>query len=133
MGRRTARRTKVLKARVTPDERGRFARVCAEQGVTTAEGVRRLAREAANFGPTLDAPAREEIMKLASEMRAAGVNLNQIVRAMNIGLAPDIKLVRAQIAAVGDQLAFYETLLRSICAPRRRRLLAALGTGDDAR
>jgi mobilization protein MobC len=132
LGRQTPRRTKFLKARVTPDERGRFASLCAEQGVTAAEGMRRLAREAANFGPTLEPPARDEVIKLAGEMRAAGVNLNQIVRAMNTGLAPDIKLIRDQIAAVGEQLAFYEALLRGICAPRRKRLLAAIGNAGDA-
>ena len=120
------RKSKRLVVRLTEDELSRFAEICAGRGLARAEGVRRLMREAAAFGPTLDGGAREEVRAMTAELKAIGRNLNQLVKGMNTGLAPDVGSIRGQIEAIRNTLQVYDRMFGAICAPRRRRAIVAL-------
>jgi hypothetical protein len=121
-----SRKTERLVVRLTGEELSRFGEICAHRGIALAEGVRRLIREAAQFGPTLDGASRDEVRAMTAELKAIGRNLNQFVRAMNTGLAPDVGSLRAQIAVIQDTFQTYDRMFGALCAPRRGRAIAAL-------
>ena len=128
LGLSSLRKSKRLVVRLTADELNRFGDICASRGIARAEGVRRLLREAATLGPTLDGGSREEVGAMTAELNAIGRNLNQLVKGMNIGLAPDVGSIRAQIEVIQNTFQIYDRIFAAICAPRRRRAIVALDT-----
>ena len=125
--RRTSK-TKRLIVRLTADEHERFARLCAERKITVAEGMRRLVREAAGFGPMLDGETRNDIRGLIVEINAIGGALNRVARAMNAWSAPDAKTLKDRIQVIEETFDLFESMFSSICAPRRARALKAVET-----
>lgn len=101
--------------RVTESEKDSIARAAAENGFTVSEFVRRRALGAP------DRPARElaEMVRLRSELRYQGNNINQIAHALNGAMAPgrpgsaldseaarsaaSVERVRADLARVLDE------------------------------
>ena len=120
--------TKRLIVRLTADEHERFARLCAERKITVAEGMRRLVREAAGFGPMLDGETRNDIRGLIVEINAIGGALNQAARAMSAWSAPDAKTLKDRIQVIEETFDLFESMFSSICAPRRARALKAVET-----
>ncbi len=72
-----------IQIRVTESEKDSIARAASENGFTVSEFVRRRALGAS------DRPARElaEMVRLRSELRHQGNNLNQIAHALNDAMA----------------------------------------------
>ena len=64
---------------------------------------------------------------MIAEWKAVGVNLNQVVRAMNAGRLPESQAIRARVQAALDQLRGHEAMFVSICGPRHDRALEGAG------
>jgi hypothetical protein len=127
------RRTVFLRARVTPDERERFMTLCDARRIDASTGLRRLVREATAFGPALEGDSRAAVLGLTAQLKAVGVNLNQVVRAMNTGLVPSSGAILANVQACAEQIKRAEAMFVSICEPRFQKAVAALAEegGDD--
>jgi hypothetical protein len=125
------RRTVFLRARVTPEERERFMTLCGARRIDASTGLRRLVREAAAFGPSLDGESRAAIVGLTAQLKAVGVNLNQVVRAMNTGLVPSSDAILTSVQACAEQIKRAEAMFVSICEPRFQTAVAALSEGGD--
>jgi hypothetical protein len=125
---RQTAKTKRLIVRLTADEHDRFARLCAERKITAAEGMRRLVREAAGFGPTLDGESRDDLQRLIVEINAIGGALNQVARAKNAWSVPDARTLKDRLQVVEETFDLFESMFSSICAPRRARALKAVET-----
>jgi hypothetical protein len=121
-------KTKRLIVRLTADEHERFARLCAERKITVAEGMRRLVREAAGFGPMLDGETRNDIRGLIVEINAIGGALNQAARAMSAWSAPDARTLKDRLQVIEETFDLFESMFSSICAPRRARALKGVET-----
>ena len=111
--------------RLSDDERAQFAAFCAAQNLTPSEALRRFVRSAALYGPTFEGEARDAIRAWTVQIRSIGVNLNQVVRAMNTGLVPDSAKLREWLkdlySILVDQGEFYD----SLCARDRQRAVRA--------
>jgi uncharacterized protein (DUF885 family) len=122
-------RSDVIKVRLQPTERARFAAECKAHNVTESEGLRRLVRAASGLGPTFDGEAKAAIEELSAQTRAVGVNLNQIARAMNQGLVPADATLRKVLEDIAETIDGYDQLFVSMVA--RSRKLAAASLMDE--
>jgi hypothetical protein len=122
-----SRRTVIVHLRLTLQENAALMGACAAKNLTVSEGLRRLAREAGGLGPTLEADEREAIGALTSQIRAIGVNLNQAVRAMNVGHMPEGGLLRGALTGLSEALREANVLYAGLCRKAQARRLAALG------
>ncbi|MGO4869215.1 MAG: hypothetical protein ACLPGW_01155 [Roseiarcus sp.] len=127
-----SRRAVVAHVRMNAEEHARFAELCRDRGITISAGLRRLAREAGAFGPSLDGQSSRDVRRMIAEWKAVGVNLNQVVRAMNVGRIPESQAIRARVQAALDQLRGHEAMFVSICGPRHARALEALESAEAA-
>jgi hypothetical protein len=123
-------RTHRVNARLKPNEHAHFAAVCRRHGITVSEGLRRLARAAGGLGPTFDGEAAEAVHGLSLQVRAIGVNLNQIARAMNHGLVPEDATLRQVLEQIAETIDGYDSLFMSMVA--RSRKLAEEGLREEA-
>jgi len=123
---KSRRRAVVAHVRMNAEEHARFAEVCRDRGITISAGLRRLAREASAFGPSLDGQSAEDVRCMIAEWKAVGVDLNQVVRAMNVGRLSESEAIRACIQAALDQLRGVEAMFVSICGPRHDLALKVL-------
>ncbi len=112
---------KVIHARLSEDEYLAFRAYCAEHSLTASEAFRRFAREAAGFGPTFDGDVREAIREYSRQLRAIGVNLNQIARILNSGRTPDYPTLKAGIGLLTKELIAQEQDYLSLCTIARKR------------
>ena len=129
---KSSRRAVVAHVRMNAEEHARFAEVCRGRGITISTGLRRLAREASAFGPSLDGQSAQDIRRMIAEWKAVGVDLNQVVRAMNAGRLSDSQAIRARVRAALDQLRGHEAMFVSICGPRHDLALKVLESGEAA-
>lgn len=118
----------VLHIRLSRDENLLFRAFCEENGLTPSEGLRRLARGAAGFGPTYDGEIRDAILEYARQLRAIGVNINQIARILNSGRTPDYPTLQAGIGRLTKELVAQSEDYVSLCAKARKRALLQVGT-----
>ena len=123
---KSSRRAVIAHVRMNAEEHARFAEVCRDRGITISAGLRRLAREASAFGPSLDGQSAEDVRCMIVEWKAVGVDLNQVVRAMNVGRLSESEAIRACIQAALDQLRGVEAMFVSICGPRHDLALKVL-------
>jgi hypothetical protein len=123
---KSSRRAVVAHVRMNAEEHARFAEVCRDRGITISTGLRRLAREASAFGPSLDGQSAQDVRRMIAEWKAVGVDLNQVVRAMNAGRLSDSQAIRARVQAALDQLRGHEAMFVSICGPRHDLALKVL-------
>jgi hypothetical protein len=80
-------------------------------GLPKAEIVRRLIRASVQAGPALSSENTATVVALASQVRAVGRNLSQVVKAIHRGRAPPIedsepvwRGLHAVVAAINDEL-----------------------------
>jgi nitrogen fixation protein FixH len=98
--------TKNLTVRISDADDRALAQLAAQAGETNRTRiVRKLICDAAGSGPYLLESGLQSFRDAVREVRATGVNLNQLVRAVNAGqlrlTSPDdIKLVQAVSGAV---------------------------------
>jgi hypothetical protein len=121
-----SRRAVVAHVRMNVEEHARFTEICRDRGITISVGLRRLAREAGAFGPSLDGQSSQDIRRMIAEWKAVGVNLNQVVRAMNAGRLSESQAIRAHVQAALHQLRGHEAMFVSICGPRHDLALKVL-------
>ena len=94
---------------------------CDENGLTASETLRRMAREAGGFGPTFDGETRNAVLDYAKQLRAIGVNINQIARILNSGRTPDYATLQAGIGRLTQELIAQDEDYVSLCARARKR------------
>ena len=115
------KRSEVIHIRLTQEERARFSALCGPDNLPVSEAVRRLMREATGLGPTFEGEVAEKIGVLTQLLEAAGVELSEAVRAINIGKAPDAAAMRATFEGFAETLWEIESFYRSLCAVARER------------
>lgn len=125
------RRDHVVHMRLDAEEHAWFSQLCIERDITISAGLRRLVREAAAFGPSLEGESQTLVKETIAHLRAVGVNLNQVVRAMNTGLVPDSARVRESVDQAVEQIHALRPMFVSICAPRFDRARRVLD-GEEA-
>lgn len=121
----------VLHTRLSRDESAAFRSFCEENGLTSSEALRRLVRAAAGFGPTYDGEVRDIIREYARQLRAIGVNLNQIARIMNSGRTPDYPTLHAGIGRLSREIVVQSEDYTSLCAKARKRARSLIGAGHE--
>ncbi|WP_244541501.1 plasmid mobilization protein [Rhizobium tibeticum] len=117
------RKDRVVHARFSASELGAIAGVAAEAGMTTSAFMRSLTLEGAGVSPFFTDDDRAILDLLLSDMRAIGVNLNQLARVANRSGHVDAKAVSAQTADIQKIVAAVMLELRSFAArgAQRRR------------
>lgn len=110
----------VLHTRLSRDERAAFRAFRDENGLTSSEVLRRLARQAAGFRPTYDGETREAILEYARQLKAIGTNINQIARILNSGRTPDYPTLRAGIGRLTRELVAQSEDYVSLCTRTRK-------------
>ena len=118
---KAVRRSEVIHIRLTEEERARFVSACAPDDAPISEAVRRLMREAAGLGPTFDGEVVDKIGALTDQLKAVANNLNEAVRAINVGKAPDAADIGATFKEFAEALWEVEAFYRSLCATARER------------
>lgn len=73
----------VIHLRVTEEEQAAIQMAAAEAGMTVSAFVRSLSLQGAGVAPFLNSDDRAVMRTLHEDMRAIGVNLNQVARALN--------------------------------------------------
>lgn len=73
----------VIHLRVTADEQAAIQKAAEDAGMTVSAFVRSLSLQGAGVTPFLNADDRKVMRVLHEDMRAIGVNLNQVARALN--------------------------------------------------
>ncbi|TDQ15329.1 plasmid mobilization relaxosome protein MobC [Phyllobacterium brassicacearum] len=117
----------VLHTRLSREESALFRAFCAENGLTTSEALRRFVRQAAGFGPTYDGEIRDAILEYARQLRAIGVNINQIARILNSGRTPDFPTLQAGIGRLRKELLAQSEDYVSLCAKARKQAKERIG------
>lgn len=117
----------VLHTRLSQEECLLFRAFCYKNGLTPSEVLRRFAREAAGFGPTYDGDIRDAILEYARQLRAIGVNINQIARILNSGRTPDYPTLQAGIGHLRNELLAQSEDYVSLCARARKRAQEQIG------
>ena len=116
-----------MHTRLSRDESVLFRMFCEESGLTSSEVLRRLAREAAGFGPTYDGEMRDAIVEYTRQLRAIGVNINQIARILNSGRTPDYPTLQAGLGRLTKELISQSEDYASLCAKVRKRAQRKIG------
>jgi mobilization protein MobC len=114
-------KTHVIHARLSQEENRRFRAFCDENGLTASEVLRRLAREAGGLGPTFEGETRDAVLDYAKQLRAIGININQIARILNSGRTPDYATLQAGIGRLTQELIAQDGDYVSLCARARKR------------
>ncbi|MCP1201114.1 plasmid mobilization relaxosome protein MobC [Notoacmeibacter sp. MSK16QG-6] len=102
------RKEKVVKMRVTPEEYEAISAAAEAADMTLSAFVRSLSLEGAGVRPMLTDEDRAIMKLLAEDMRAIGVNLNQVARHLNAGRTVSaeelsLNLRNVQVAAAASQ------------------------------
>lgn len=130
-------RNRVVRLRLSETEWLLLSAVCAEKRSTMSAVLRRAARAAGGLGPSFEGTTRRAIVEQSRQLRAIGVNLNQIARVLNAGkVPPDAqirKVINPLIAAVTDTQNAYLSLCDSAKARvfDPSRALVVSSTEDD--
>ena len=130
-------RNRVVRLRLSETEWLLLSAVCIEKRSTMSAILRRAARAAGGLGPSFEGTTRRAIVEQSRQLRAIGVNLNQIARVLNAGkVPPDAqiqKVINPLIAAVTDTQNAY----LSLCDSAKARVfdpaaaVAISATGDE--
>ncbi|MBB3135989.1 hypothetical protein FHS26_003736 [Rhizobium pisi] len=117
------RRDRVVHARFSASEIAAITRVSEEAGLTISAFMRSLTLEGAGVRPFFTDDDRAVLDLLLSDMRAIGVNLNQLARVANTGGRIQADQISAQTADIQKIVAVVMIELRSFAArgAQRRR------------
>jgi hypothetical protein len=122
--RRHARREKVAHIRFSEDEFSAVETAATRTGLSVSAFIRSLALEGAGERPFLSPADRAIIHLLGQDMRAVGNNLNQVVRALNIGRSVEGADL---VAAVDDARAIATTVAAELAMMTRNAATARRG------
>jgi hypothetical protein len=125
---RSARRSEILRFRLSEPEAEAFRGFCESHGLSVTEALRRMARGAAGLGPTFSGEGHTQIVELTRQVRAVGVNLNQTVHHMNAGQAFPAEEVHSWLEETLGVIRALDTLYSSLAARARSRADAAVET-----
>ncbi|MGZ2488292.1 hypothetical protein ACVITL_006877 [Rhizobium pisi] len=117
------RRERVVHARFSTSEIAAITRASEEAGLTISAFMRSLTLQGAGVRPFFNDDDRAILDLLLSEMRAIGVNLNQLARIANTSGHIQANQVKAQTADIQKIVAAVMIELRSFAArgAQRRR------------
>ena len=124
------RRSKVLHVRLAPALEAALAGEAEARGETLSGFVRGVLTETGGFGPMLEDADRAAMGRLAEEVRAVGVNLNQAVRALNSGKVPPQGELAGLVVELAEMFAAMRGQLVSMCERGRLRRVEALADGE---
>lgn len=114
-------RNRSARVRLSEAEFSALTKFAAEAGLTTSDVLRRLARAAGGFGPTLEGDAAASLRANVVQLRKVGVNLNQVARALNRGRTPGYEHLRGGIEQLARLLVQHERDLDDMRARSRAR------------
>lgn len=114
----TQKRDRVVHLRLSGEEFAGLTTFAREHDLSTSEALRRLAREAGGLGPTFIGAEAGSVSANVTQLRKAGVNLNQIARALNAGKAPGYMDLKGGIERLGRIVAQQMDILEGMCGGR---------------
>lgn len=117
----STRRDHAVRVRLTAAELAALTSFAEENGASTSEILRRLAREAAGMGPSLGGDEALGLAANVAQLRKAGVNLNQITRALNAGRSPGYAALKGGIERLSRIVAEQMVMLEAMCVKARRK------------
>lgn len=121
---RSIKRDHAVRVRLSGDELAALTTFASEAGLSTSEVLRRLAREAAGLGPTFGGDEARIVAANVAQLRKAGINLNQIARALNAGRAPGYGDLKGGVERLARIVAEQIVMLEGMCARARARATA---------
>jgi len=124
-------KSKMLHFRLSYAEYVGFKVAIEQLGLTQSEALRRFARAVSSSGPTYDGEVRDAIREYARQLKAIGVNINQIARILNSGRTPDYPTLQAGIGRLTKELVEQAEDYNSLCANARKRAQRQIGVDHD--
>lgn len=118
-------RNKVAHVRLSETEFAALSSVASAVDLSVSEILRRLARSYAGLGPSFEGETRQRIRDMTVQMRAIGVNINQVARLMNSGRVPDDEHMRVSFGLLLDLLNEQQDFLLDLCVRERSRVCNA--------
>lgn len=122
----TTRRDCVVRLRLSREELAALTVFSEEAGLTTSEVLRRLVRQASGFGPTFGGLEAGGIAANVTQLRKAGVNLNQITRALNADRNPGYADLKEGVERLGRIVSEQMSMLEGMCVKGRARALSSV-------
>lgn len=123
-------KSEAMRVRLPASELAAFQARCAEMGLTSSHVMRRLVRMFIGAGPSFDGETREVIRSMTAQMRAIGVNINQVARLMNSGRVPADEDLQVSFVLLVELLKEQEQFLVSLCARARARAVDAIAEAE---
>lgn len=114
-------RDKVVHLRLSSDEFDALHTACQSTNLSVSEVLRRQARSFAGLGPSFEGEARNLIRGMTEQMRAIGVNINQVARLMNSGRVPPDEDMQASFGMLLELLVEQQEFLLSLCVRERQQ------------
>ena len=118
---KTASYGKVVRFRVSADEKAALAAVSEREGVPESEVIRRLLRAETGLHLPVADVDRPAIEGLQEQLRKIGGNLNQAVRAMNAGRVGYEPALAKSLAALLGMMQPMNRRLAAMARPARAR------------
>lgn len=118
------RRDRSVRVRLSADEFNALTSFAEAHGMTTSETLRRLVRHASGLGPSFQGEAARGITANVAQLRKAGVNLNQITRALNSGRNPGFEHLKGGVERLGRLVAEQIDMLEAMCVKARARAVS---------
>jgi hypothetical protein len=122
---RRERKDKVVHARFSATEIERIGQAAEAAGMTISGFLRSLLIEGAGIRPFFNDADRAVLSLLLSDVKAVGVNLNQLARARNRGDTGRLEEEKAVIDDVQRTLAIVQFELRSFAERGARKRIAS--------
>ncbi|NTA59880.1 MobC family plasmid mobilization relaxosome protein [Agrobacterium tumefaciens] len=117
-------RSEAIRVRLTKSEFAALTALSDEVGLSVSETLRRLAREASGLGPSFSGAAAHGLAANVAQLRKAGVNLNQITRALNSGRTPGYGDLKGGIERLARLVAQQANALEAMCVRTQAKSLA---------
>lgn len=103
---------------------------CDAMGLSSSKAIRRMIRMFIGLGPSFDGETRQVIRDMMQQMRAIGVNINQVARLMNSGRVPEDEDLRVSFVLLLELLKHQEMFLGSLCDRSRDVVVRAVRDGE---
>nr|WP_181377356.1 plasmid mobilization relaxosome protein MobC [Ochrobactrum sp. LM19]AJW30026.1 mobilization protein (MobC) [Ochrobactrum sp. LM19] len=120
-------RDKAVRLRLSSDEFDALTAACQAANLSVSDVLRRQARSFAGLGPSFDGETRTVIRGMTEQMRAIGVNINQVARLMNSGRVPADEDMQASFGMLLDLLVEQQQFLMLLCVRERQRATKSVG------
>lgn len=116
-----------VQADFTPEDFARLEQACAIFALGKSDLLRRLVRASIDVGPALSVENGKALTATTRELRACGRNIAQIVKAINLGYAPQLSDDKELFLAAHRALSEINALVHEMTVAYGSRLRRVAG------